>query len=192
MQRDVLARIFEWNNKAKRKPLVLMGARQVGKTWLMKEFGRTSFANTAYINFDNNRRIAKTESVERASVPLASDVVYMRIRADFRPGQDWAELDWSLDGKSWHRIGPRVGMHFDWQRFFVGTRFALFCYSAAPSGGSVDIDGFRLTRGGDDAARTGRGGRPQGAHGVRRRARDDAVSVARAFRRVGTLRAAGG
>ncbi len=34
-------------------------------------------------------------------------------------------------------------MHFDWQRFFVGTRFALFCYSAAPSGGSVDIDGFR-------------------------------------------------
>ena len=96
--------------------------------------------------FDNNRRIAKTESVERASVPLASDVVYMRIRADFRPGQDWAELDWSLDGKSWHRIGPRVGMHFDWQRFFVGTRFALFCYSAAPSGGSVDIDCFRLTR----------------------------------------------
>ena len=100
--------------------------------------------------FDNNRRIVKTESVERASVPLASDVVYMRIRADFRPGQDWAELDWSLDGKSWHRIGPRVGMHFDWQRFFVGTRFALFCYSAAPSGGSVDIDGFRLTRGEDE------------------------------------------
>ena len=101
--------------------------------------------------FDNNRRIAKTESVERASVPLASDVVYMRIRADFRPGQDWAELDWSLDGKAWRRIGPRVGMHFDWQRFFVGTRFALFCYSAAPSGGSVDIDGFRLTRGGDSS-----------------------------------------
>ncbi len=39
MQRDVLAQIFEWNNKVKRKPLVLMGARQVGKTWLMDAFG---------------------------------------------------------------------------------------------------------------------------------------------------------
>ena len=51
MQRDVLARIVEWNNKAKRKPLVLMGARQVGKTWLMDEFAKKAYPqNAVYVN----------------------------------------------------------------------------------------------------------------------------------------------
>lgn len=37
--------------------MIIRGARQVGKTWLMREFGRTQFAQTAYINFDENMRI---------------------------------------------------------------------------------------------------------------------------------------
>ena len=57
MYRSALTKLQEWKDKPKRKPLIIRGARQVGKTWLMKEFGRTSFANTAYINFDNNRRM---------------------------------------------------------------------------------------------------------------------------------------
>ena len=57
MYRSALTRLQEWKDKPNRKPLIIRGARQVGKTWLMKEFGRTSFANTAYINFDNNRRM---------------------------------------------------------------------------------------------------------------------------------------
>ena len=57
MYRSALTRLQEWKDKPKRKPLIIRGARQVGKTWLMKEFGRTSFMNTAYINFDNNRRM---------------------------------------------------------------------------------------------------------------------------------------
>jgi len=40
-----------------RKPLIIRGARQVGKTWLMQEFGKTFFHNVAYINFDNNPRM---------------------------------------------------------------------------------------------------------------------------------------
>ena len=57
MYRSALTKLQAWKDKPNRKPLIIRGARQVGKTWLMKEFGRTAFANTAYINFDNNRRM---------------------------------------------------------------------------------------------------------------------------------------
>ena len=57
MYRNALTKLQTWKDKPNRKPLIIRGARQVGKTWLMKEFGRTSFANIAYINFDNNRRM---------------------------------------------------------------------------------------------------------------------------------------
>ena len=57
MQRHSLRDLVAWKNRPNRKPILLQGARQVGKTWLMQEFGRTSYANTAYINFDSNERM---------------------------------------------------------------------------------------------------------------------------------------
>ena len=54
MERFIIKKLKEWKDKENRKPLVLMGARQVGKTWVMKEFGRQFFKNTAYISFYNN------------------------------------------------------------------------------------------------------------------------------------------
>lgn len=54
-----MQKLKQWKDQPGRKPLVLFGARQVGKTWLMKEFGRKHFAKTAYINFDNNPRMAE-------------------------------------------------------------------------------------------------------------------------------------
>lgn len=54
MRRKVLERMKEWKNSKGRKPLVLEGARQVGKTWLMREFGRTCFEDVAEFNFDEN------------------------------------------------------------------------------------------------------------------------------------------
>ena len=54
MERFAMKQLIEWKNKKNRKPLIIRGARQVGKTWLMKEFGRTCFSSVAYINFDNN------------------------------------------------------------------------------------------------------------------------------------------
>ncbi len=57
MQRNALEKLKDWKNHPKRKPLIIQGARQVGKTWLMKYFGETAFANVAYINFDNNSRM---------------------------------------------------------------------------------------------------------------------------------------
>lgn len=58
MERFAMKQLEEWYNRKNRKPLILKGARQVGKTWLMKEFGRTHFKHTAYVNFDNNKNMA--------------------------------------------------------------------------------------------------------------------------------------
>ena len=54
MKRDKLEDLKKWQKSKTRKPLVLSGARQVGKTWLLKEFGRQAYKNVAYISCDNN------------------------------------------------------------------------------------------------------------------------------------------
>ena len=57
MQRDILNKLIQWKAKPNRKPLIIQGARQVGKTWVMKHFGEQAFERVAYINFDNNPRM---------------------------------------------------------------------------------------------------------------------------------------
>jgi predicted AAA+ superfamily ATPase len=52
LKRNALRDLMSWKANAERKPLVLKGARQVGKTWLMKEFGKTQYKNYVYFNFD--------------------------------------------------------------------------------------------------------------------------------------------
>ena len=52
MQRELLQILIKWKEKGDRKPLIIRGARQVGKTWLMKEFGKTHYNNIAYVNFE--------------------------------------------------------------------------------------------------------------------------------------------
>lgn len=59
MQRMIMKNLIHWKEKRNRKPLILKGARQVGKTWIMKEFGKQCFTNIAYINFDSDLRIRK-------------------------------------------------------------------------------------------------------------------------------------
>lgn len=56
MNRHAIKRLEHWKDAKGRKPMIIRGARQVGKTWMMKEFGRTQFAKTAYVNFENNDR----------------------------------------------------------------------------------------------------------------------------------------
>lgn len=57
MYRTAMDALLQWKEKINRKPLIIMGARQVGKTWLMKEFGKTHYEKTAYISFYNNKRM---------------------------------------------------------------------------------------------------------------------------------------
>lgn len=54
MERFTMNKLVEWKNSPYRKPLILKGVRQVGKTWLLKEFGKRYYENTAYFNFDEN------------------------------------------------------------------------------------------------------------------------------------------
>ena len=58
MKRYLMDDLIKWKNSSRRKPLILWGARQVGKTWLMKEFGKEHYRNTVYISFYNNKRMA--------------------------------------------------------------------------------------------------------------------------------------
>lgn len=55
MRRKAYRKLLEWKESETRKPLVLLGARQVGKTWLMREFGNKEYKNVAYINCDNEQ-----------------------------------------------------------------------------------------------------------------------------------------
>ena len=64
MYRYAMENLREWKNRKNRKPLIIEGARQVGKTWLMKEFGRQEYTNTVYINFDSNSRMAELFSAD--------------------------------------------------------------------------------------------------------------------------------
>lgn len=54
MERIILEKLINWKESPYRKPLILKGVRQVGKTWILKEFGRRYYENTAYFNFDEN------------------------------------------------------------------------------------------------------------------------------------------
>lgn len=59
MYRIAMEKLYRWKVSRCRKPLLIQGARQVGKTWLMKEFGRSAYRDMIYINFDSNSRMAE-------------------------------------------------------------------------------------------------------------------------------------
>lgn len=64
MYRFAIENLYKWKESKYRKPLIIEGARQVGKTWLMKEFGKKAYKDTVYINFDANSRMAELFSVD--------------------------------------------------------------------------------------------------------------------------------
>jgi Predicted ATPase (AAA+ superfamily) len=59
-----MEQLNRWKQKANKKPLIIRGARQVGKTWLMREFGEKAYEETVYINFDNNLQMEELFSVD--------------------------------------------------------------------------------------------------------------------------------
>lgn len=59
MYRFTIEKLYKWKESKHRKPLIIEGARQVGKTWLMKEFGKAAYKDCVYINFDSNSVMAE-------------------------------------------------------------------------------------------------------------------------------------
>lgn len=55
MKRDLISKLIDWKDSNLRKPLILLGARQFGKTYLLKDFGKSNYQNTAYISFESNQ-----------------------------------------------------------------------------------------------------------------------------------------
>ena len=85
------------------------------------------------------------------SVDLSSPKIWLRIDADFRPqterkgfmpGTDLATFYYSLDGEQWTKIGSDYRLGFDWRRFFMGTKFGIFCYATKKKGGYIDVAQF--------------------------------------------------
>ena len=64
MKRYALNKLIEWKNDSNRKPLIIRGARQVGKTWLMKEFGKTEYKKVIYINFELDKLMCDLFSID--------------------------------------------------------------------------------------------------------------------------------
>ena len=89
------------------------------------------------------------------SVALQQPKIWLRIDADFRPqterkgfmpGTDLATFYYSLDGEQWTKIGSDYRLGFDWRRFFMGTKFGIFCYATKKSGGYVDVAEFQYKK----------------------------------------------
>lgn len=79
MERLILGKLMDWKTSPYRKPLILKGVRQVGKTWILNEFGRRCYENVAYFNFDENEEFKQffetTKDVRRIlqNLMLASE-----------------------------------------------------------------------------------------------------------------------
>ena len=74
MQRYALKHLINWKNKKNHKPLVIQGARQVGKTWLMQEFGKKYYEQVAYINFDVDVKSREIFDVDYDTERLIMDI----------------------------------------------------------------------------------------------------------------------
>lgn len=92
MYRMAMNALLQWKEKTNRKPLIIMGARQVGKTWLMKEFGRTHYDKTAYISFYNNKRM---EDVFQSDFDIKRIIMNLNIESGvtITPGDTLIILD---------------------------------------------------------------------------------------------------
>ena len=58
MEREIIKDLIKWKNSKNRKPLIVHGARQVGKTYIIKQFGKKNYDNLIYVNFETNKEFS--------------------------------------------------------------------------------------------------------------------------------------
>ena len=106
---------------------------------------------------DLDKEVTNVEEKVIESIPLNAQLstlnaqLFLRIDADFRPvnghGRDAANFYYSIDGSQWTQIGTKdYRLNFDWRRFFMGSKFGIFCYATKKKGGYVDIEAFDYNR----------------------------------------------
>ena len=112
---------------------------------IVKKGGKTILQLTEEKSvFKQPRNIDRVDVEVLSEVPIKAKVVYLKIHGDFNPGRDMASFSYSLNGTDWQSIGREVKMVFDYQRHFMGTKFAIFNYATKKLGGYVDVDWFRF------------------------------------------------
>lgn len=74
MERYAIKQLIDWKNKKNHKPLIIQGARQVGKTWLMQEFGKKYYEQVAYINFDVDMKSREIFNIDYDTERLIMDI----------------------------------------------------------------------------------------------------------------------
>ena len=92
MKRYLYNDLKKWQTSAGRKPLVLFGARQVGKTWLLKEFGKNEYKNTAFVSFDRNEAACQLMTSEKDADKLLRGLAAIT-GTDITPGESLLILD---------------------------------------------------------------------------------------------------
>ena len=96
---------------------------------------------------DKEKKVTKVDVTESYRQQLRKQKeIYFRIDANFRPGKDVADFYYSTDGKDWVKVLEGYKMIFDYRRFFMGSKFAIFNYATKKTGGYVDIDWFNYSK----------------------------------------------
>lgn len=93
MRREAIEKLKKWKENPRRKPLLIMGARQVGKTWLMKEFGRQNFESVAYIRFDKDREMKQPFSTGGFNIKNLLIAIEARVGFRIHPDKTLIILD---------------------------------------------------------------------------------------------------
>ena len=94
----------------------------------------------------SNKAVLGVKNEEKERVEINQPLIYLRIDGDFRLNRDIATCYYSLDNKNWVKIGTDFKMRFDYQRLFMGTRFAIFNYATKVLGGYIDVDSFNYKK----------------------------------------------
>ena len=97
---------------------------------------------------DREKAVTNVDEKVIETIDLKQPKVWLRIDGDFQPKHgDAANFFYSLDGEQWTQIGTKnYRMSFDYRRFFMGSKFAIFNYATKKAGGYVDVDFFRYSK----------------------------------------------
>lgn len=92
MKRDIYQSFQPWKQSSRRKPLVLNGARQVGKTYALTNFGRTTYQKMAYLNFEKDRKLSQYFESTLGPKQLIK-ILSVHTEIDIEPSQTLLVLD---------------------------------------------------------------------------------------------------
>ena len=108
-----------------------------------KRFTLTMSEQKVTLN-NHSKAVENVEEKVIETIDINTKLISLRLDGDFRPGQhDVANFYYSLNGQEWTAIGTKnYRMSFDWQRFFMGSKFGIFNYATKKAGGYIDIDSF--------------------------------------------------